>query len=451
MSLTSIAFILAMLAGIGLCIVVHPRYGLYTYLAVFYLHPPSRWWGEFLPDIRWSLLVAAITLAATFRSPAAPNRSAWYSSTGAVLLLTYVAWMWLQGFWAVDAEEHRTGTILFTKYIVLFFLVYRICDTEDEIESFLIAHIVGCLYLGLLAFSSASGGRLEGVGGPGIDDSNTLGMHMSTAAMVGATFLLSVRGWRWWLVFFSMPFILNTVVLAGSRGAFVALVAGGMAIMFLKPKSQTKRFYLFAALGAILFVMVAHETFWERIGTISAAVNEETEVDSSTEIRLALFEAQWEMAREYPLGAGHRGTAVLSPNYLAPEYLAVSVTESGTVAGRASHNTFFSTLVDQGFPGALMYLLVVFYCYRVMRGLRSKPESVVNTSTATLRAAIGSVLVVTLIGGVFASFLKAEVQIWFLALVAALAEIVRQREAVETVARPSTPSEREWAGNARVR
>ena len=56
MSLTGLAFLLAFAAGIGLAVMRHPLFGLYTYIAVFYLHPPSRWWGETLPDLRWSLL-----------------------------------------------------------------------------------------------------------------------------------------------------------------------------------------------------------------------------------------------------------------------------------------------------------------------------------------------------------------------------------------------------------
>ena len=42
--------------------VVHPRWSLITYIAVFYLHPPLRWSGAGLPDMRWSLLAAVVTL-----------------------------------------------------------------------------------------------------------------------------------------------------------------------------------------------------------------------------------------------------------------------------------------------------------------------------------------------------------------------------------------------------
>ena len=61
---TALAFLLLYVLGLVLAIFVRPLYGLYTYVVVFYLHPPSRWWGGALPDLRWSLIAAAVTLLA---------------------------------------------------------------------------------------------------------------------------------------------------------------------------------------------------------------------------------------------------------------------------------------------------------------------------------------------------------------------------------------------------
>jgi len=64
MSLTGIAFLIAFAAGCVLALGRHPIYGLVTYMGVFYLPPYLRWWGEALPNLRWSLLAAVVTLAA---------------------------------------------------------------------------------------------------------------------------------------------------------------------------------------------------------------------------------------------------------------------------------------------------------------------------------------------------------------------------------------------------
>ena len=61
MALTGIAFVAFYLGGLLSAFGSHAKWGLYTYLAVFYLHPPLRWWGASLPEsMRWSLLAAVV-------------------------------------------------------------------------------------------------------------------------------------------------------------------------------------------------------------------------------------------------------------------------------------------------------------------------------------------------------------------------------------------------------
>ena len=42
MSLTGIAFLLLYTGGLGAALIRGPKWGLWTYMMVFYLHPPSR-------------------------------------------------------------------------------------------------------------------------------------------------------------------------------------------------------------------------------------------------------------------------------------------------------------------------------------------------------------------------------------------------------------------------
>src|SRR4029453_18780082 len=115
--------------------------------------------------------------------------------------------------------------------------------TPQKVTHFLVAHVLGCAYLGWLAYNARISGRLEGVGGPGIDEANALAMQMGTGVAVAAMLMLGSRGWVRWVCFCSMPFLLNTMVLAGSRGAFVALLATGIALWYLKPVKHRKLFY----------------------------------------------------------------------------------------------------------------------------------------------------------------------------------------------------------------
>jgi hypothetical protein len=64
MSLTAIGFIGVFVLLVVLAFLRHPVWGLYGYLWVFYNHPPARWWGSELPDLRLSLIAAIVTAVA---------------------------------------------------------------------------------------------------------------------------------------------------------------------------------------------------------------------------------------------------------------------------------------------------------------------------------------------------------------------------------------------------
>lgn len=428
MAVTGFLFALGFIAMMALALLRHPIWGLYGYLAVFYLHPPSRWWGAFLPDLRWSLVASAVTLIALLRLKEPPGRPSWISTTPARILIAYTVWLWIQSLWALNPAAHSEASVLFTKYIVLFYLIYRLVQTSAELRRFMLAHIAGCFYLGWIAFTSTVSGRLEGVGGPGIDEANALGMHMGTGAMAGAMIILVERKWVQWLTIVAMAFILNTLVLSGSRGSFLSLLFAGIVLLVLKPPQYKRLFYGLAALGVALMLLLAPSSFWERMGTITAAVDDPQDMDTSAESRFVVFEAQWRMAQRYPLGAGHRGTEALSTQYIEEKYLAKT---PGADRARASHNTFMTTLVEQGIPGAVLFVWMTLWCARTAR--RLKREFGERRAERSQLAFVAAGLMIVFIAGFFVDYLKAEVQIWLFALLASLQALAQPHAATSKV------------------
>ena len=100
MALTTIAFLLCYFGGLGLSLTVHPRWGLYTYLLAFYTHPPARWWGASLPDLRWSMLAAVVTFISIVKLPRQPDRQPWYNHHLTIVGIALYAWMVIQLPWA---------------------------------------------------------------------------------------------------------------------------------------------------------------------------------------------------------------------------------------------------------------------------------------------------------------------------------------------------------------
>ena len=420
MSLTGLAFLFAYMAGIGAAFVRGPIWGLWTYMAVFYLHPPSRWWGVGLPPMRWALFAALVTLVALAvdrsrnqKQSSADDRKPFFSHGFAVFYAILVFWMWVQIPWVLS-PNHMAGVVLFTKYLLMVYLFYSIVRTPKEIRDTLIVHIYGCMYLGWLAFNAKSGGRLEGVGGPGINDSNSMAMQFGTALLAGAGLMLREKWSQVAIIALPMPLILNGLLQGNSRGAYLAVFCSGVIFWWMKPGSVRGRFATFAAVGACGFLVLAPSTFWDRIDTLRAVTNEEQQMDRSAESRFVIIAAQFRMLKDYPLGTGHKGTAELSPSYIEERYLTFSRANPEAGKARSSHNTYMSVIVDHGVVGILLLLLILAWIYFTIRRARRRFRH--TPRNALLLVAVTGSLAVVGFAGVFAPYMKAEVQFWMIAL-----------------------------------
>lgn len=426
MSLTGIAFVISYLYGLLRTFTSGPVWGLYVYIAVFYLHPPLRWWGEDLPDLRWSLTAAIVTLLALLGSARRPDRTTWASYPVVKIIIAYVVWMWIQIPWA--NPEHFDGLILISKYVVLIYIIYRLINTEQALKQFAFAHVLGCFYFGLLTLDASGEGRLEYIGGPGVNDSNTLGMHVATGMFFAGSLLLSARGWQRWAVLAMVPVIANCVVQTESRGAFLGAIVGGFVYFLTVPRRHRS---LIVGLGALsVFVLLAYTpmTYWQRMASINKGIQNVEEQDKSAGSRLVIIKAQWEMFKDHPLGLGFNSTAYLSRRYLGTEWLTAARNEDIESQGaRASHNTLMTTLVDQGVPGIVLALAACIAVLRAARELNRNQRATDNTSIGFYRAAICSSLASIFVSGMFTNYLKAEVQLWMIALLVACVHIAQRQ------------------------
>jgi hypothetical protein len=276
------------------------------------------------------------------------------------------------------------------------------------------------------------------VGGPGIDDANTLGMYLATAIAAGVVLLLTLRGWRRVLLVVALPILLNGVVLANSRGAMLGLLGGGAMAYYLCPPQRKWVFYGFAALCLLLAVRLIDTAFLDRMFTIKSAVEQNEAIDGSAQGRLLLIEAQAKMAARYPHGTGLRGTASLSREYLDVRWL------SGRREGgaRSSHNTFMSALVEQGIVGGLIYLWLFAWGVMVVGRLKTLQRQGVGMELTAPAVACCAAITVVWTAGQFTDYLMVEVQFWLFALLAASLEQTRLAKTRSRAVVAATPHAR---------
>lgn len=408
MSLTGLAFFVAYFGGCLLALARHPVYGLVTYIGVFYLHPPSRWWGEGLPDLRWSLLAAIVTLAASIIHRNKVDRSPFFRHRVLFGLLILLLWISLQTLWALDFDMHVELVVVYAKYLLLIGLMYRCIESVEHLRLVIWAHILGCLYLGMIVLEQYFGGRFEGFGGPDINEANSGALQVVTGIAAAAALFLAGSKRQKIALFLIMPLIVNALVATQSRSGFLALVIAGFVFNYLAPKKYLARVRVLSVLALVLFVLVTNPVYWSRMGTITHLGEKVQGVDTGA-ARVAVLNAQWNMFEAHPMGCGHRCTATLSRQYLDDVYLV----RTGDELARSSHNTFMTMLVEQGIFGAIFYVVAAIWVARKIAALRRSLAGR-DDFLASIYPAVAASLIAVFVGDLFVDYLKLEVRIWFL-------------------------------------
>lgn len=431
MSNTALLFMLLFFAGLLLAFVKHPIYGILSYMLVFYMGPGQSWWSSNIPDLRWSFLGAGVTMIAVMLHPTTVARPAWHRTAPARWLILFALWLWIQTFWALRPDAHLFMASLFTKYVLLYAVLYSALTEPKHVRLFFFAHIIGCFLWGYTAYLHPGAGRLENLGFGDVAGSAFASMQLGTGlAFAGFAFLGAAGIWRW-VAFSSIPFTLNAVVLMATRGAFVGLVGGAVAALYFARGSQRRMVALCVAFGAVLFLMLAHDLFWSRMATI---LPDETGVtEASAESRIHIAKANLEMFQDHPWGVGHLGNEVLSPLYMPPDLL----TEKEGTAVRAAHNTLMAILVDHGFIGLILFALFHVSLARALFRIRFQPASTAARELSAYAAALAVSWAIYWGNAQFVNVTKAEVVIWITALTFALEWMAKLPQQPEE-AKPST-------------
>jgi O-antigen ligase len=220
-----------------------------------------------------------------------------------------------------------------------------------------------------------------------------------------------------WFAACVLPFTLNTVVAASSRASFLALACGGLALFWFRPPRETARLLLYGLLAAALFLSLASEFFWERMGTMLSATKEDVEMERSAASRFVIAASQWRIFLDHPLGTGHKGTAALSYTYIPLEF-------HSSQGGRSSHNTLLSVLVDQGVVGIVIWTGMLVAIWHMCRTNHRTLRRVGDRRATWINATIAAAMFAIFVGGMFSQQVKLEINYWLMSLLMAMSSWV---------------------------
>ena len=389
----------------------HPIFPMVAYLAFYYMPPHVNWWGRFLPDLRYSMLAAAVLGVSVFmhhtseplkeeKNPALP----WMVLLGLNAMVVST--------WALDQVRNWTWATALLKLVLIYVLIPGAVRTPVAFDTFGAVHVAGATFWGYKAWDSPtrSAGRLEEVGGPDTQNDNQAAAHLLTVMPFAALYALTLRR-RFPRVFavIAAAFIVNVFILCNSRGATLGLVGGGIASIFLAGKGRRKKLIGVGLAGVVGLLLLADPDYITRQQT---TVDPQ---DGSAQSRLAMWQAGYEMMQDYPLGAGGRAFHVLSPRYLPALVARQRVDE------RSSHNTYIQLGTDWGIQGIVLWCGFMAATLLLLHRIRRRAPDNQWYFYRALAIEVG--LIGTLTAAFFSNRLYGESIYWLCALAVALHRI----------------------------
>jgi O-antigen ligase len=254
-----------------------------------------------------------------------------------------------------------TRLLTIIQMLALFWISFNLFQHQQLIKGALLAFGAGCVLLSILqvggsAAMAISGGRVSALS----QDANSLGsvLGLGLLALLGLAYGRTSQDGRInWALWICSGGLAAGVVLTGSRGALLSLLAGIMCLV-VRPGHTTLRLKvgLITVLAVCSLVWAAYEndavrTRWER--TFS-----ETHMSGREEI----MPAAWNMFVESPIvGWGPVNNVV----------------ELGYRFGRRTldtHNGYLWVLTETGLAGGVPYLFALWLCLRAAWRARHGPE-----------------------------------------------------------------------------
>ncbi len=418
-------------------------FGVLVWSWLSYMNPHRLAWG-FAYTMPFAQIVALVLLVSLVLSREKKN----LPTNGLVVIwLGFLVWMGICTIFALNPENALAELEKVLKIQLVTFVTLMLMKNFERVNQLIwvIVFSIGFYSVKGGAFTLVTGGSFHVFGPDGsyIMENNTLAVAV---LMIIPMMVYLYRFPPHDLVKKIMPvcIFLSLVSVAGSqsRGAILAIgaVAGFYWLKSNKKLLTAISFVLLAAFG-ILFMPQA---WFDRMATIS-----EFQEDSSAMERLKAWEFSYNLANDRFTGGGFASWSMANYAKYAP----------GAKQAFVAHSIYFGVLGDSGWPGLMIFLLILFLIWRqlsqVIALTRDDPDRADYNFLAKM---LQISMVAFMSGGAFLSLAYFDLAWHIMAMTIALTQLSKEstRDAPVRVKFPSrrsrkSRSSRPGVGRPRVR
>lgn len=265
------------------------------------------------------------------------------------VLLAYILWGGYTYFWSIAPTQSMIRILTYSQIFVMTWLIFQAGDSVEAVEKFMAAYVIGA-YVSLITifctFATHSGDAWQRYSAQGFNP-NDIAIILALGIPL-AWYLANLRhGFLAWFFGF-YPFIAFIgIVLTASRNGFLAASLTFSYLLFTTLRHSLRRLAIFCTAVATAVVAgfyVIPPASMARVATFGASLG------GDLNGRVEYWKIGLKAFAKHPLV----GWGVAS-------FQTVTANSIGIPA--APHNVYLSVLVEQGFLGFLLFLLVLALSY----------------------------------------------------------------------------------------
>ncbi len=336
-----------------------PYVGLLTFSWLAYMRVQDLAWGT-VRNMRWSYYVAILTFAGFVMNS---KRERWFMPTlRSWIMILMIALVALGvGFSMTGAgDKFQISRLMeFIKIVVIALFTTAVITTREHLRVMMWVIALSFAFYGVKSglWGVMTMGRSSITTGPGgmLADNNDFALALAMSVPLCFHIGMSEKKEILRKVFFvSIPLIMITVLLTGSRGGFLSLV-GGIGVLIWRSRNRGLGIGIGVLLG-ILGLILAPSNVKDRLGTL-----QNVEEDSSAKARFRSWAAGTRMALDNPvLGVGlnkFRSRYMdYQPNPTAQELRGDNIF--------VAHNSYIQIWAETGSISFFLYAVLIAMSFR---------------------------------------------------------------------------------------
>jgi len=386
--------------------------GVYVWSWLSYMNPHRLAWG-FAYNMPFAQIVALVLFIAFFFS----NEKQRLPGNSAIFVwVVFIIWMAVASFNAEYPEAAQEMYFKILKVQVMTFITMVLITDEKKLNQLIwvIVCSIGFFSVKGGVFTLLTGGAFRVYGPPSsnISENNALAVAvLMIIPLMIYLYYISKNKWVRYVFIFSIVMSLISVLGSQSRGALVAILGVG-GFFWLKTKTKLISGLAIVFLASLLFAFMP-QSWHERMESISTY-----QEDNSAMQRINSWQYSINVANDRITGGGLQSWskdmfAVYAPN---PDWVFVA------------HSIYFSVLADHGWPGLIMFLLIIWLTWRSLSKMIKETKDDQDSSFNLLARMLQVSLVAYMTGGMFLSLSYFDLPWHLIAIVMLLPQMVKKRK-----------------------